>query len=153
MKDVGNRGKAFDESPDARRAKLRREREGAIARRSVETEKRRNQRRGRAATIASPREQRLKLLQPLLVIVVRGKACGMAELLDLSAAELIVAAGRIPEEWRGVWKDPALFQAMNSMATSPVPAPAPTPKSVQAQARAPVIRQPYKARELSEELL
>jgi len=40
----------------------------------------------------------------------------IAEVLGLEAAELIVAAGRIPSEWGALWKDPRLFRDVDSLA-------------------------------------
>ena len=44
----------------------------------------------------------------------------IAVVLELDAADLIVSAGRIPSEWHALWKDPALFQDMHSLATGTV---------------------------------
>ncbi|MBI3553991.1 MAG: helix-turn-helix domain-containing protein [Elusimicrobia bacterium] len=41
----------------------------------------------------------------------------IAARLSLDAAELIVAAGRIPSEWQALWKDPELFNSTNEMVT------------------------------------
>lgn len=74
--------------------------------------------------------------------------------LEVDAAELIVAAGRIPREWSGLWNDRDLFERMNSLATrlprraaaalAPAPAPTPAPRKTTAFTS---------ARPLSEELL
>ena len=40
----------------------------------------------------------------------------VADVLGLEAAELIVAAGRIPSEWRALWKDGALFREVDARA-------------------------------------
>ena len=41
----------------------------------------------------------------------------IAELLELDPAELVVAAGRIPSEWRSLWDDPELFREVHGMAS------------------------------------
>ena len=46
----------------------------------------------------------------------------IAAALGLEPAELVVAAGRIPAEWRGLWGDSALFAAMHSLAAGAPPA-------------------------------
>ena len=79
----------------------------------------------------------------------------IAVALEVDAAELIVAAGRIPEEWSGVWRDRDLFDRVNVLATgkeSNSARPRPT--------RAPAVAKPPfsarfipAARHLSEELL
>ncbi len=35
--------------------------------------------------------------------------------LGLDAARLVVAAGRVPSEWQGLWSDPGLFEAVDRM--------------------------------------
>lgn len=40
----------------------------------------------------------------------------IAERLELDAPRLIVAAGRIPAEWRRLWTDEALFHSVHRMA-------------------------------------
>lgn len=71
----------------------------------------------------------------------------IADLLSLDPAELIVAAGRIPSEWRALWKDKALFEEVHRRATSggkrppPAPSPRPAPPAV------------FRPSQLSEELL
>lgn len=52
----------------------------------------------------------------------------LAERLDLDPARLIVAAGRIPGEWRGLWTDAALFEAVDGVMRGRVPS-APRPSS------------------------
>lgn len=42
----------------------------------------------------------------------------IARCLELDAAELVVAAGRIPQEWQGLWRDPALFRDVHALATN-----------------------------------
>ena len=73
----------------------------------------------------------------------------IAEELSLDAAELVVAAGRIPQEWAGVWTDPELFRRVHSVATRTPVAPAPRTSSPKIAAPMPV---PAK-RSLGEELL
>lgn len=41
----------------------------------------------------------------------------VARALGLDAAELIVSAGRIPSEWKGVWSSPELFDRVNALVT------------------------------------
>lgn len=41
----------------------------------------------------------------------------IAEVLGLDPAELIVAAGRIPQEWEALWEDPQLFRDIHFLAT------------------------------------
>lgn len=41
----------------------------------------------------------------------------LAELLGLEAAELIVAAGRIPSEWHALWSDPTLLRDIHARAS------------------------------------
>ena len=43
----------------------------------------------------------------------------VAEVLALDAAELIVAAGRLPAEWRALWSNPDLFRSVDGLARSP----------------------------------
>lgn len=62
----------------------------------------------------------------------------IAAALELDAADLIVSAGRIPSEWHALWKDPALFRDINSLATR---------SALRAR------RTPFVKVELSEELL
>ena len=69
----------------------------------------------------------------------------LSELLGLDAAELIVAAGRIPEEWRALWNDRALFEHMHSLATGTSLRKPPAPRSA-----APILA---KRQEMAEELL
>jgi len=58
----------------------------------------------------------------------------IAEVLGLDAAELIVAAGRIPAEWRAIWEDPELFREIHARACAaresrpPVGVGAPVPR-------------------------
>lgn len=54
----------------------------------------------------------------------------IAEALGLDAAELVVSAGRIPREWRALWKDPDLFRDIHARAQGlPLPAvPRPAPR-------------------------
>jgi len=42
----------------------------------------------------------------------------IARALDLDAPELIVAAGRIPEEWKALCDDPGLFRDVHALATT-----------------------------------
>jgi hypothetical protein len=37
--------------------------------------------------------------------------------LGIDPAELIVAAGRVPAEWRGLYEDRAVFQAVHKLGT------------------------------------
>ena len=39
----------------------------------------------------------------------------ISERLGLDAARLVVAAGRVPSEWRGLWSDPGLFEAVDAV--------------------------------------
>ncbi len=39
----------------------------------------------------------------------------LAKALELDPAELIVSAGRIPEEWGALWKDPAVFREVRRL--------------------------------------
>lgn len=66
--------------------------------------------------------------------------------LQLDAAELIVAAGRIPAEWREVCNDPGLFQRVHRLASGGAALPREEPR------RLPV-RLAAKPQNLSEELL
>ena len=90
----------------------------------------------------------------------------IADLLGLDAAELIVAAGRIPSEWRALWADPELFREIHELATRAVPAravPAAAPsqtgraegpaRAVPAAAPSSMQGADPRRRELSEELL
>ena len=52
----------------------------------------------------------------------------LAERLGLDPARLIVSAGRIPGEWRGLWNDPALFEAVDGVLRGGAAAP-PRPSS------------------------
>jgi len=47
----------------------------------------------------------------------------IAERLELDAPRLIVAAGRIPYEWRRVWTDESLFDSVHALASGRTPAP------------------------------
>lgn len=68
----------------------------------------------------------------------------IASSLALDPAELVVAAGRIPSEWRGVWADPSLFAKMHTLASGKTvlalpkrePASAPAPVSAPVPERA-----------------
>jgi hypothetical protein len=40
----------------------------------------------------------------------------IAQVLGLNAVDLVVAAGRIPREWRRLWDDPRLFETVNALA-------------------------------------
>jgi transcriptional regulator with XRE-family HTH domain len=42
----------------------------------------------------------------------------IAEVLGLDAVELIVAAGRIPAEWRALWDDAQLFREVHGLAAA-----------------------------------
>lgn len=42
----------------------------------------------------------------------------VAERLGLDPAELVVAAGRIPAEWQGLWRDPELFRGVHALAAN-----------------------------------
>jgi transcriptional regulator with XRE-family HTH domain len=70
----------------------------------------------------------------------------IAGLLALDPAELIVSAGRIPSEWRALWKDRALFDDVNRRATQGARRALPPPPVRRPQA-------PFRRAELSEELL
>ena len=72
----------------------------------------------------------------------------IAEVLELDAVELIVAAGRIPEEWRALMEDPELFRAVHARACA-VKGPPPRRASADASAIAGKSNRPP----LSEELL
>lgn len=72
----------------------------------------------------------------------------IAKFLSLDAAELIVAAGRIPSEWNALWSDPALFADMHGLATR-----APAPKTRRAAAPLPRMLVMAARSELAEELL
>ncbi|MBI5597533.1 MAG: helix-turn-helix transcriptional regulator [Elusimicrobia bacterium] len=50
----------------------------------------------------------------------------LAGSLGLDAARLVVAAGRIPGEWRGLWTDPALFEAVDGVLRGRTGAPGPS---------------------------
>ena len=71
----------------------------------------------------------------------------IAEILEIDAVELIVAAGRIPSEWRALWEDTGLFCAVNSLAAA-------SQSTVRAQ-QPPldIVPRCAKRRDLSEELL
>ena len=56
----------------------------------------------------------------------------IARVLELDEAELIVAAGRIPSEWRALWGDPGLFRDVHDLATGSAPAARPAAKPAQA---------------------
>lgn len=71
----------------------------------------------------------------------------IAGILSLDPAELIVSAGRIPSEWRALWKDKALFDEVHRRATSA------GRRSSWAPVARPVAAAPLRAAELSEELL
>ncbi|MFH1723533.1 MAG: helix-turn-helix transcriptional regulator [Elusimicrobiota bacterium] len=87
--------------------------------------------------------------------------------LDIDAPRLVVAAGRIPKEWRQLWTDGTLFESVHGMATGRKPStPGPrvqgdagrTSLPAVAEARpeareAPVRRAPFARRDLEEELL
>lgn len=78
--------------------------------------------------------------------------------LGLDAAELIVAAGRIPSEWSGLWTDAALFARVHGLAGSIPARDAQPPRQERAPAPEPPARrdhQPvFKRREsLADELL
>ena len=74
--------------------------------------------------------------------------------LNLDAAELIVAAGRIPSEWRAVWRDPELFRDMNSLATGAPRRREPVkPAAAKPQPASKPIFTPYRRQEMSTELL
>jgi len=76
----------------------------------------------------------------------------IADLLGLDAAELIVAAGRIPSEWRALWKDRELFLDVHRLATRAMArGEAPARGVAEAATGAPAL--PPRRRELSEELL
>lgn len=88
----------------------------------------------------------------------------IAAALSLDAAELIVAAGRIPSEWRGVWSDPELFQRVHSLASggriaavaAPPQIPAlerKSPRAASAAKPAELPRRLHRSESLSEELL
>lgn len=59
----------------------------------------------------------------------------IASSLALDPAELVVAAGRIPSEWRGVWADPSLFAKMHTLASGRIVVSAPAPAAAKPQAR------------------
>lgn len=78
----------------------------------------------------------------------------LAALLDLEAAELIVAAGRIPSEWHALWSDPALLRDVHARASGGHAAPRALPKKAPAaRAAAPEPVMPRHSGGLSEELL
>lgn len=56
----------------------------------------------------------------------------LAAALGVDAPMLIVSAGRIPEEWRRLWEDEALFRDIHRMATGGSPEGSPPPSPVQA---------------------
>ncbi len=45
----------------------------------------------------------------------------IARRLELDPAELVVCAGRIPEEWQRLWADAALFRDVHALASSGAP--------------------------------
>jgi len=74
----------------------------------------------------------------------------IAEILETDAVELLVAAGRIPSEWRSLTTNSELLRRVNAMASSAAPRvyqPAPS-KSVSAHAPSSYTRKPF-----NEELL
>ncbi|OGR87933.1 MAG: hypothetical protein A3J74_08990 [Elusimicrobia bacterium RIFCSPHIGHO2_02_FULL_57_9] len=77
----------------------------------------------------------------------------IARLLEVEPAELIVLAGRIPNEWRAVWENHQLFKEMNELATGrPVVRPM-SPWRHSSAPRAHGLAAPAARGELSEELL
>ena len=80
---AGKPGQLVDEDGErAVAALLRRQRERAVARLSVETHERRHQRGGLADIAAGLGEQRLQPIQAAVRRVVFGEAGGMGEVLD-----------------------------------------------------------------------
>lgn len=51
----------------------------------------------------------------------------IAGVLDLDAVDLIVSAGRIPAEWRSLWRDERLFKDIHALATGAAVETAPEP--------------------------
>ncbi len=51
----------------------------------------------------------------------------LAKALELDSAEVIVSAGRIPEEWGALWKDPAVFREVRRLVGARPVRPAPLP--------------------------
>ncbi|MDD5658288.1 MAG: helix-turn-helix transcriptional regulator [Elusimicrobia bacterium] len=71
----------------------------------------------------------------------------VAGALGLDAVELVVSAGRIPTEWRAIWRDPELFREIHARAQG-------APASPRPCARAAVAARPRPpAGDLAEELL
>jgi len=52
----------------------------------------------------------------------------IAEVLGLDAVELIVAAGRIPAEWRALWDDAEIFRDVHARAAGVARRPGPAPR-------------------------
>lgn len=83
----------------------------------------------------------------------------VAEALELDPVEVIVAAGRIPEDWSALRSDAGLVRAVSALAGGrrparrhPEPLPAPRPSAPRAPRPAPR-HEPPPNRGLSEELL
>lgn len=70
----------------------------------------------------------------------------LAARLGVDPARLVVAAGRVPEEWRRLWSDPALFEAVDALVKGGRPRPS-------AWDAAPPARVPARAPALEDELL
>ncbi len=73
----------------------------------------------------------------------------IAGILGLDPAELIVAAGRIPAEWRALWTDERLFDEVSQRLTGRRPAAAAVSRRAEPEARRVMERRP----DISTELL